>query len=97
VCIGSIAAIGKESNSLEEMDAGLIHDARNVHSEYSDRRRDYWSTIVVPALKALPPKVWERESGKPRRILIDARLGRRRPHRRKQELLISVTRKHSLL
>ena len=98
VRIDSITAIGKESNSLEDVQAGLVHDERNVYTEYADRRRDYWSREVVPALRKLPLKVWERESGgKSRRILIDARLGRRRPHRRNQELLIAIARRHGLL
>ena len=63
VRIDSINAIGKESNSLEEVEAGLVHDEQNVYTEYSDRRRDYWSREVVPALGNLPLNVWERESG----------------------------------
>ena len=98
VRIDSITSIGKESNSLEEVQAGLVHDEQNVYTIYADPRRDYWSREVVPALRNLPLNVWERESGgKSRRILIDARLGRRRPHRRNQELLISVARKLGLL
>ena len=88
----------KESNNLEEVEAGLVHDEQNVYTEYTDRRRDYWSREVVPALRQLPLNVWERESGgKSRRILIDARLGRRRPHPKNQELLIAVARRLGLL
>lgn len=97
VRVDAITAIGKESNNLEEVDAGLVHHERNVYTVYADRKRDYWSTVVVPVLKRLPLKTWERESGKPRRILIDARLGRRRPHQRHQELLVSVARRLNLL
>ena len=96
VRIDSISAIGKESNSLEEVEAGLVHDEHNVYTEYADRRRDYWSREVVPALRRMPLNVWERESGKSRRILIDARLGRRRPHPKNQELLIAIARKIGL-
>jgi len=98
VRIDSISAIGKESNNLEEVEAGLVHDEQNVYTEYTDRRRDHWSREVVPALRQLPLNVWERESGgKSRRILIDARLGRRRPHPRNQELLIAIARRVGLL
>ena len=41
--IDSISAIGKESNNLEEVEAGLVHDEQDVFTEYADRRRDYWS------------------------------------------------------
>jgi hypothetical protein len=97
VRIDSITAIGKESNSLEEVQAGVVHDEQNVYTEYLDRRRAYWSTKMIPALMEVSLSQWERESGKSRRILIDARRGRRRPHRRNQELLISVARKLGLL
>jgi hypothetical protein len=94
VRIDSITAIGKESNSLEEVQTGLVHDEQTVYTEYTDPKRNYWSTKVVPMLRKISLKTWERESGgKSRRILIDARRGRRRPHRSNQELLISVARK----
>ena len=96
--IDSITPIGKESNSLEEVQAGLVHEEQKVYTVYTDPRRDYWSREVVPALWKIPLNVWERESsGKSRRILIDARLGRRRPHRKHQELLMSVAQKLGLL
>jgi hypothetical protein len=98
VRIDSITPIGKESNCFEEVQAGLVHDDQNVYAEYPDPRRNYWFTTVVPALENLPLNVWERESGgKSRRILIDARLGRRLPQRRHRELLIAVARRHGLL
>jgi hypothetical protein len=98
VRIDSITAIGKESNSLEEVQAGIVHDEQYAYTEYTNQRRDHWSTKVVPALKKISLTTWERESGgKSRRILIDARRGRRRPHRRNQELLISVAQKLGLL
>ena len=86
------------SRELEEVQAGLVHDEQNVYTVYTDPRRDYWSREVVPALKDLLLNVWERESGgKSRRILIDARLGRRLPHRRHRELLIAIARRFGLL
>ena len=88
----------EESNSLEEVQAGIAHDEHYAYTEYTDRKRDHWLTKVVPALKKISLTTWERESGgKSRRILIDARRGRRRPHRKNQELLISVARKLGLM
>jgi hypothetical protein len=97
VRLDSVTLIGKESNSPEEVQAGLVHDEQNVYTEYTDPKRDYWSTKVVPALKKISLTVWERESGKSRRILIDARRGRRRPHGRNRELLIAIARRLGLL
>ena len=49
--IDQIKYIGKESNSLEEVETGLIHSAENVYTEYLYRRRDEWQTKILPALK----------------------------------------------
>lgn len=96
VRVESVAFIGKESNSLEEVQAGLIHDEQNVYTDYTDPRRSHWNSVVVPALRKLPLKVWERHSGKSRRILVDARLGRRRPHLGNRRLLETVARRLGL-
>jgi hypothetical protein len=85
--------IGKESNRLEEVQAGLIHSADGVYTEYVDPRREEWRRAAT----ALSLKRWERESGKSRRILIDARRGRRRPHPRHQALLVRIARQCGLL
>ncbi|PYX63819.1 MAG: hypothetical protein DMG78_31240, partial [Acidobacteria bacterium] len=51
VRIEQIKYVGKESNSLEEVETGLIHSAENVYTEYPDPRRDEWTTKIVPALR----------------------------------------------
>ena len=38
------ACIGKESNSLENVDAGLVHSEKNAYTEYIDPKRDEWTT-----------------------------------------------------
>lgn len=42
VRIGEIVCIGKESNNLEEVDAGLIHSVERVYTTYLDQNRDRW-------------------------------------------------------
>ena len=54
VSVDGLKYIGKESNSLEDVESGLIHDHRNVYTEYPDERRDEWQRIVRPALKNIP-------------------------------------------
>jgi hypothetical protein len=88
-----ITYIGKESNRLEEVESGLIHAADGVYTEYVDPRREEWRRAAM----ALSLKQWERASGKSRRILIDARRGRRRPHRTHRELLVSIARRLRVL
>jgi hypothetical protein len=42
VHIDLINYIGKESNSLEAVEAGLIHSEHAAYTEYRDERRDEW-------------------------------------------------------
>jgi hypothetical protein len=95
--IDQIKYIGKESNSLEEVDAGIVHSEENVYTEYSDPRRDEWQTKVIPALKKIALSVLIKETGFSRRMLIKARTGKVRPHRQNQQLIISALRKHGLI
>jgi hypothetical protein len=94
VRIDQIKYIGKESNSLEEVEAGLIHSPENVYTEYPDPRRDEWETKYRPVLKK--PGVLEpvrRETGLSRRMLIDARTSKRRPHPKNQKLIVAALNK----
>jgi hypothetical protein len=95
VRIEQIKYIGKESNSLEEVDAGLIHSEQNVYTEYPDPRRDEWQTKILPVLKnaVLSSLVEECHGILSRRALIDLRAGRSRPHRKNRELLLVVLRR----
>jgi hypothetical protein len=92
VSVEGINYIGKESNSLEEVESGLIHDHRNVYTEYPDARRDEWVTKVLPALRdaRLVDLVRQFKGQISRRALIELRAGRSRPHRKNQELLAST-------
>ena len=49
--IEQIKYIGKESNTLEEVAAGLHHWEQNVYTEYPDPRRDEWQTKTLPVIK----------------------------------------------
>jgi hypothetical protein len=99
VKIGEVTNIGKESNSLEEVEAGVEHDEADIYTEYRDPRRSHWNTVVLPAVKKAPLVTLERmcKGGLSRRALIDIRAGRRTPHRKNQALLLSIVRKLGLL
>jgi hypothetical protein len=96
ITIDHVIYIGRESNQLEDVDAGLVR-ASDGYTEYPDPRRDYWRTTVVPALKQIPLRAWQRDTGKSAVILIDARRGRRQPHTKHRKLLISYARNRGLL
>jgi hypothetical protein len=92
VRIGEIISIGKESNKLEEVDAGLVHSTDSVYTIYPDQRRDSWEREIRPKLKAVPLSVLIKETGLSRRALIKARNGEVRPRARNQVLLANVVR-----
>lgn len=94
VRIEIITPIGKESNSLEEVQAGLVHDEQNAYTTYEDPRRTQWQTRVLPFLKRMPlmELVTACEGQLSRRAIIDIRAGRSMPHRNNRQLLESVVR-----
>jgi hypothetical protein len=92
--IDHIKYIGKESNSLENVESGQEHSEQNVYAEYVDPKREEWTVKIFPALKKISLKllVQECRGQLSRRALIDLRAGRSRPHRKTQELLKSILR-----
>jgi hypothetical protein len=88
-----VIPIGKESNSLEEVEAGVVHSAENVYTVYPDPRRDEWQTKILAALRKIPLQLLVKLSGMSRSTLIEVRAGRSRPHHKNQELLASIVRR----
>jgi hypothetical protein len=93
VRIEQIKCVGKESNSLEEVESGLIHSEQSVYTEYPDPRRDEWQVKIVPALRRIPLSILEQKSGLSRRMLIYARAGRRMPQLTNRERIAAILRK----
>jgi len=48
VRVERIVYIGRESNRLEEIEAGMIHSPESVYTEYPDPHRDEWETKILP-------------------------------------------------
>ena len=97
--IDLIKCIGKESNSLEAVDEGLEHSEKNVYTEYVDPNRTVWLTKLQAALKKAKLKALLKACGKrlSRREIIELRAGRKKPHRRTQQLLESILRRLGFL
>jgi hypothetical protein len=95
VRLGLVTNIGKESNSLEEVQAGLVHDEESVYTTYEDPSRGYWQTVIMPAVRRAPLAMLVKACAGElsRRALIDIRAGRSTPHRRNQALLAAVARR----
>lgn len=51
VSVERIIDIGRESNRLEEIEAGIVHLPESVYREYPDPRRDERQTKIRPVLK----------------------------------------------
>ena len=77
---------------MESVDEGMEHSERNIYTEYADPRRSEWITKIQPALKKAKLAVLIKACGKrlSRREIIELRAGRKKPHRRTQELLKAV-------
>jgi hypothetical protein len=58
-----VALIGKESNELELVRAGLIHGADQVYSEYEQTGRNYWIEVILPILRRMPLNTLKERSG----------------------------------
>jgi len=88
--VDQVRYIGKESNRLEAVDAGLVHSGADIYTEYVDKTRDEWQTHILPLLKRMPLQNLIDQSGLSRRALLDIRAGRSRPHRQNQERLTRI-------
>ena len=88
--IEQIKYIGKESNSLEDVESGLAHSEASVYTQYPDSRRDEWETKIRPALKKISIRKLVKLTGISRRAIIDLRVGRSRPHSKNRMLLSEI-------
>ncbi len=71
---------GKESNRLEEVNAGLVHDPEEVYTAYEDPSHGPWQTLVRPVLKQIPVRRLQGETGMSPSQLKAIRNGHALPH-----------------
>lgn len=64
--------------------------AAGVYTEYPNRRRDEWQTLIVPALRKISLAKLMKLTGLTRQTIIDARMGRRRPYPENQKRLVAA-------
>ena len=84
---------------MENVDEGMVHSDQNVYTEYADPRRSEWVTKFQPALKSAKLKALVKASEKKpsRREIIELRAGRSKPHRKTQELLVTILKELGLV
>jgi hypothetical protein len=90
--IDLVRYIGKESNRLEDVEAGLIHSEHGVYTEYTDQTRDEWAVKILPALKKISVDELVKAPGMSRSALFEVLAGRSRPHRRNRVRLMELVR-----
>ena len=93
VRIGRVIYIGRESNRVEEVEAGTIHSAQAVYTEYPDPRRDEWDSNILPALRRFPVRVLVRLTNKSFSMLRTTLAGKSQPRRRNRIVLQAALRK----
>jgi len=91
--VGQIIYIGKESNRVEEAEAGTIHSTQAVYTQYPDPRRDEWESKVLPALRRFPVRVLVRLTNKSPSMLKRTLAGTSVPRGRNRVLLQAALRK----
>ncbi len=80
--------VGKESNWLEDVVAGIEHSPDEAWTEYRDAERDPWKTLVLPVLKLIPAQRLADETGLTISTVKAARKGHTSPHGRNRQALI---------
>jgi hypothetical protein len=90
IVIEQVRYIGKEANEMEDVQAGLVHAADEVINEYVDPRRDFWHTVVRPAMKRASLNALQRVTRLPRQTLVDARRNRRKVRRKTRQIIYAA-------
>jgi hypothetical protein len=83
-----LAQVGKESNRLEDVEAGVVHDLDDVSTEYRDRRRDPFWTLVIPVLRRMPRTKLLKETELSKNAIKEILSGRARPRSATRVVLI---------
>ena len=65
--------VGKETNMLDDVQAGLVGDEDDILATYSSGRKAAWRKFIVPALQMLGTPALSRASGIPARTVQRAR------------------------
>jgi hypothetical protein len=82
-----VTHVGKESNQLEAVEAGLVHDPDEVCTEYGDPRHGPWLMVVVPVIRAMPLRALRERTGMSRSQLEAICNGHAEPNARHRDAL----------
>lgn len=82
-----VEQLGKEANHLEVVQAGIGHEAEEVYTLYTDRKRDPWRTLTLPVLRIMPRETLLSGGALQESALREVLAGRAEPHRTAKEQL----------
>jgi len=95
VQVGARTYIGKESNRLEDVLHGLVHDVREVRATYMDVQKDRWLRVVVPFLRRLPRSSLARAARRSERTVQAVRNGHSVPSADTRRALLKAAIRHA--
>lgn len=75
-----IEQIGKETNQLERVQAGIAHENQEIYTHYTSPKRDTWRTLTVPVLNIMPRAELLARAPLHDTALRDVLAGRAQPH-----------------
>jgi DNA polymerase type B, organellar and viral len=84
---GSIYYVGKESNFLEDVEYGLLHDLDDVQQKYFDPNEDVWKALRS-ALKRFPSREIARRTALSTRYIRGLRNGHKDPSHKTARVLL---------
>jgi hypothetical protein len=90
-----IEQIGKESKQLEELAAGLIDSPDQLHTTYTDPRRDVWKRLWLPVLLDLPGGELAQRARMGKSAIAEILAGRSRPHASNARRLKRIAARHA--
>ncbi len=83
--------IGKESNKLEEVEAGMHHAWDEVRNEYHDPQHDPWQKLVRPVLEEIDASVLAQATGITDRQIRNIQTGKALPRSDNRIALVRAT------
>ncbi|MFL5481258.1 MAG: hypothetical protein ACJ8AK_03645 [Gemmatimonadaceae bacterium] len=90
VRVASIHCVGKETNRLEPVQQGLVHDWSEVYTLYRNPELDAWRNDILPGLKRIRRKALSEATGITRRAIRSILNGYSLPSPRTRERLIAT-------
>jgi hypothetical protein len=82
-----VEQIGKETNHLEQTQAGIPQDTADAHTHYTDPKRDPWTNLTLPVLNMMPRDELRAASPLQDSALRDVLAGRAWPHPQAEQQL----------